>query len=160
MSPTRPPASNIRVLRMECSCVIVISHELLAIHTSNAPQFYPEASSCSTPFSLIASNWFVLGWQCAQLKITTGGSAVGTPTVKFPGGYSATDPSIDINVGSSSSGSRSEILMELCLMPARSTLPLLQALLLMRSLGRPSSQDKCYQLWSLPPRLSISWSCL
>jgi len=55
----------------------LLRHELLAIHTSNQPQFYPE---------------------CAQLKITTGGSAVGTPTVKFPGGYSATDPSIDINI--------------------------------------------------------------
>ncbi|KAF8596646.1 cellulose-growth-specific protein [Ceratobasidium sp. AG-I] len=55
----------------------LIRHELLAIHTSNQPQFYPE---------------------CAQLKITTGGSATGSPTVKFPGGYSASDPSININI--------------------------------------------------------------
>jgi len=55
----------------------MIRHELLAIHTSNQPQFYPE---------------------CAQLTVTGGGSGSPGPTVKFPGGYSATDPSIDIDV--------------------------------------------------------------
>ncbi|KIJ54077.1 lytic polysaccharide monooxygenase [Sphaerobolus stellatus SS14] len=55
----------------------MIRHELLAIHTSNQPQFYPE---------------------CAQLIITGGGSGSPGPTVKFPGGYSPTDPSIDINI--------------------------------------------------------------
>jgi len=55
----------------------MLRHELLAIHTSNAPQFYME---------------------CAQVTITGGGSGSPGPTVKFPGGYSATDPSIDIDV--------------------------------------------------------------
>ncbi|GJJ11149.1 hypothetical protein Clacol_005380 [Clathrus columnatus] len=55
----------------------MLRHELLAIHTANQPQFYPE---------------------CAQLTITGGGSGTPGPTVKFPGGYSATDPSIDIDV--------------------------------------------------------------
>jgi len=55
----------------------MIRHELLAIHTSNQPQFYPE---------------------CAQLTVTGGGSGSPGPTVKFPGGYSATDPSINIDV--------------------------------------------------------------
>lgn len=57
----------------------MIRHELLALHTSNAPQLYPE---------------------CAQLKVTGGGGKVpsGTSLVSFPGGYSATDPSININV--------------------------------------------------------------
>ncbi|KAG9092979.1 hypothetical protein FS749_015283 [Ceratobasidium sp. UAMH 11750] len=36
--------------------------------------------------------------QCAQLKLTSGGSKAGSPTVKFPGGYSASDPSININI--------------------------------------------------------------
>ncbi|KAF4604609.1 hypothetical protein EYR40_003383 [Pleurotus pulmonarius] len=57
----------------------LIRHELLALHQANTPQFYPE---------------------CAQLTIT--GSGTKTPSgsylVKFPGGYSASDPSIDINI--------------------------------------------------------------
>ncbi|EIW81877.1 glycoside hydrolase family 61 protein [Coniophora puteana RWD-64-598 SS2] len=56
-----------------------IRHELLAIHTANTPQFYME---------------------CAQLKVTGSGSA--TPSseylVKFPGAYSMSDPSVDIDV--------------------------------------------------------------
>lgn len=49
----------------------MIRFETLAIHTANQPQFYME---------------------CAQLTITGGGSGSPGPTVKFPGGYSATDP--------------------------------------------------------------------
>ncbi|THH09771.1 hypothetical protein EW145_g1786 [Phellinidium pouzarii] len=56
----------------------MIRHELLAIHSgANQPQFYPE---------------------CAQLTVTGGGSGNPGPTVVFPGGYSATDPSITIDV--------------------------------------------------------------
>ena len=75
----------------------MIRHELLAIHSgADQPQFYPE---------------------CAQLTITGGGGGSPGPTVvvrvlrlgvdkglantfkqKFPGGYSATDPSIIIDV--------------------------------------------------------------
>jgi hypothetical protein len=58
----------------------MIRHETLAIHTSNQPQFYME---------------------CAQLIVTGGGSGSPGPTVKFPGGYSASDPSINIDVYSS-----------------------------------------------------------
>lgn len=48
----------------------LIRHELLAIHTTNQPQFYPE---------------------CAQLVVTGGGSKSpgGSYLVKFPGAYSA-----------------------------------------------------------------------
>ncbi|KAJ8701810.1 hypothetical protein PTI98_000563 [Pleurotus ostreatus] len=57
----------------------LIRHELLALHQANTPQFYPE---------------------CAQLTVT--GSGTKTPSgsylVKFPGGYSASDPSININI--------------------------------------------------------------
>ncbi|KAI0058075.1 glycoside hydrolase family 61 protein B [Artomyces pyxidatus] len=56
-----------------------IRHELLAIHTSNQPQFYPE---------------------CAQL-IVTGGSGK-TPSsnylVKLPGAYSMSDPGVGIDI--------------------------------------------------------------
>jgi len=56
----------------------MIRHELLAIHSgADQPQFYPE---------------------CAMLTITGGGSGSPGPTVVFPGGYSATDPSITIDV--------------------------------------------------------------
>jgi len=57
----------------------MLRHELLAIHTANQPQFYPE---------------------CAQLIITGSGSATppSSATIKLPGGYSASDPSIDIDV--------------------------------------------------------------
>jgi len=56
----------------------MIRHELLAIHSgADQPQFYPE---------------------CAQLTVTSGGSGTPGPTVVFPGGYSATDPSIIIDV--------------------------------------------------------------
>lgn len=58
----------------------MIRFETLAIHTANQPQFYAE---------------------CAQLTVTGGGSGSPGPTVKFPGGYSASDPSIDIDVYSS-----------------------------------------------------------
>ncbi|EJF65049.1 glycoside hydrolase, partial [Dichomitus squalens] len=56
-----------------------IRHELLAIHTSNQPQFYPE---------------------CAQLVITGSGSAQpsGSYLVKFPGAYSMSDPGVNIDV--------------------------------------------------------------
>ncbi|KAF8648427.1 hypothetical protein AX16_006290 [Volvariella volvacea WC 439] len=57
----------------------LIRHELLALHQANTPQFYPE---------------------CAQLIVTGGGGK--TPPsnylVRFPGGYSASDPSININI--------------------------------------------------------------
>lgn len=46
--------------------------------------------------------------ECAQLKVT--GSGTKTPpsssTVKFPGGYSASDPSININIYSSTASSQ------------------------------------------------------
>lgn len=62
----------------------MIRHETLAIHTANQPQFYME---------------------CAQLTITGGGSGSPGPTVKFPGGYDPNDPSIDIDVYSSTATS-------------------------------------------------------
>ncbi|KAI5841565.1 glycosyl hydrolase family 61-domain-containing protein [Morchella snyderi] len=58
----------------------LIRHELLALHSAgnaNGAQFYP---------------------MCANLEITGSGSAVPTDTVKFPGGYSATDPGILVNI--------------------------------------------------------------
>lgn len=55
----------------------MIRHETIALHQSNQPQFYPE---------------------CAQLKITGGGSGNPGPTVRFPGGYSPSDPNININL--------------------------------------------------------------
>jgi cellulase len=57
----------------------MIRHELLALHQANTPQFYPE---------------------CAQLKVTGGGGKVpgSGSTIKLPGGYSASDPSININI--------------------------------------------------------------
>jgi hypothetical protein len=55
----------------------MIRHETLALHARYQPQFY---------------------MQCAQLTITGGGSGSPGPTVKFPGGYSASDPSINIDV--------------------------------------------------------------
>ncbi|KAI1795484.1 cellulose-growth-specific protein [Ganoderma leucocontextum] len=56
-----------------------IRHELLAIHTSDQPQFYPE---------------------CAQLKVTGSGSAQpsGSYLVKVPGAYSMSDPGVGIDV--------------------------------------------------------------
>ncbi|KAH9929537.1 cellulose-growth-specific protein [Epithele typhae] len=56
-----------------------IRHELLAIHTSDQPQFYPE---------------------CAQLILTGSGSATpsGDYLVKFPGAYSMSDPGVGIDV--------------------------------------------------------------
>ncbi|PBK95460.1 glycoside hydrolase family 61 protein [Armillaria gallica] len=56
-----------------------IRHELLAIHTPDQPQFYPE---------------------CAQLILTGGGNASpsGDYLVKFPGAYSASDPSVTIDI--------------------------------------------------------------
>jgi cellulase len=58
----------------------LLRHELLALHSAGSEggaQFYPV---------------------CANLEITGSGSAVPTDTVKFPGGYSATDPGILINI--------------------------------------------------------------
>ncbi|KAA8892615.1 glycosyl hydrolase family 61-domain-containing protein [Sphaerosporella brunnea] len=58
----------------------LLRHELLALHaagSANGAQFYPV---------------------CANLKITGSGSAVPSDTVKFPGGYKATDPGILINI--------------------------------------------------------------
>ncbi|KDQ28096.1 glycoside hydrolase family 61 protein [Pleurotus ostreatus PC15] len=57
----------------------MIRHELLAIHTSNQPQFYPE---------------------CAQLVLTGSGSAQpsGSYLVKFPGAYQKSDPGVTIDV--------------------------------------------------------------
>ncbi|EGN99889.1 glycoside hydrolase family 61 protein [Serpula lacrymans var. lacrymans S7.3] len=56
-----------------------IRHELLAIHTANQPQFYPE---------------------CAQLIVT--GSGTATPSseylVKLPGAYSMSDPGVNIDI--------------------------------------------------------------
>jgi hypothetical protein len=57
----------------------LIRWELLALHQANAPQFYPE---------------------CAQLIVTGGGGQTpsGSYLVKHPGAYSASDPSININI--------------------------------------------------------------
>ena len=43
--------------------------------------------------------------ECAQVTITGGGSGSPGPTVKFPGGYDPNDPSIDIDVYSSTATS-------------------------------------------------------
>ncbi|THH18544.1 hypothetical protein EW146_g2456 [Bondarzewia mesenterica] len=57
----------------------MIRHELLAIHTSNQPQFYPE---------------------CAQLVITGSGSATPSASylVTFPGAYSMSQPGVNIDI--------------------------------------------------------------
>ncbi|KAF5354661.1 hypothetical protein D9756_005332 [Leucocoprinus leucothites] len=57
----------------------MIRHELLAIHTSNQPQFYPE---------------------CAHLTLSGGGSAQpsGSSLVKFPGAYKSSDPGVTIDI--------------------------------------------------------------
>ncbi|KAL0577320.1 hypothetical protein V5O48_004676 [Marasmius crinis-equi] len=55
----------------------MIRHELIAIHIPNIPQFYPN---------------------CAQLNITGSGNAVPTQTVKFPGGYSKSDPGLTVDI--------------------------------------------------------------
>ncbi|KAJ3775066.1 glycoside hydrolase family 61 protein [Lentinula raphanica] len=57
----------------------MIRHELLAIHTSDQPQFYPE---------------------CAQLIITGSGSSTPSSSylVTFPGAYSASDPGVTIDI--------------------------------------------------------------
>jgi len=54
-------------------------NELLAIHTTNQPQFYPE---------------------CAQLTVTGSGSASPPASylVKFPGAYKASDPGVTIDI--------------------------------------------------------------
>ncbi|KAG7446642.1 glycoside hydrolase [Guyanagaster necrorhizus] len=59
-----------------------VRHELLAIHTPDQPQFYPE---------------------CAQLILTGSGTASpsGSYLVQFPGAYSASDPSVTIDIYSS-----------------------------------------------------------
>ncbi|MCJ1312909.1 hypothetical protein MMC25_006585 [Agyrium rufum] len=57
----------------------LLRHDLLAIHTSNAPQWYPE---------------------CAQLTVT--GSGTKAPTSAYlaaiPGVYSMSDPEVNINI--------------------------------------------------------------
>lgn len=57
----------------------LLRHELIAIHTSNAPQWYPE---------------------CAQLVVT--GSGTATPSASYlaaiPGVYSMSDPEINIDI--------------------------------------------------------------
>lgn len=57
----------------------LLRHELLAIHTSNAPQWYPE---------------------CAQITVTGGGSKAPSSTylASIPGVYSMSDPSVDIDI--------------------------------------------------------------
>ncbi|RDB29253.1 Cellulose-growth-specific protein [Hypsizygus marmoreus] len=57
----------------------LIRHELLALHQANTPQFYPE---------------------CAQLTVTGGGGKTpsGSYLIKLPGGYSQSDPSINMNI--------------------------------------------------------------
>ncbi|KAK3346608.1 glycoside hydrolase family 61 protein [Lasiosphaeria hispida] len=57
----------------------MIRHEILSIHVENKPQFYP---------------------QCAHLNISGTGTAYPPKEFmkKFPGGYSADDPSININI--------------------------------------------------------------
>ncbi|KAJ7579091.1 glycoside hydrolase family 61 protein [Mycena floridula] len=57
----------------------MIRHELLAIHTPDIPQFYPE---------------------CAQLIVTGSGSAVPSSEylVKFPGAYLDSDPGVIIDI--------------------------------------------------------------
>jgi len=60
----------------------LIRHEMLALHTSNAPQWYPE---------------------CASLKVTGGGSSTpsGSSLAAIPGVYSMSDPEVNIDVYSS-----------------------------------------------------------
>jgi len=57
----------------------LLRHELLAIHTSNAPQWYPE---------------------CAQITVTGGGSQAPTSAflASIPGVYSMSDPNVDIDI--------------------------------------------------------------
>lgn len=58
----------------------LMRHELLALHAAEnvgGAQFYP---------------------MCANLQITGSGSAVPSDTVKFPGGYSPTDPGILLSI--------------------------------------------------------------
>ncbi|KAF8175812.1 cellulose-growth-specific protein [Pholiota molesta] len=65
----------------------LIRNELLAIHQANTPQFYPE---------------------CAQLIITGSGTGVpsGSYLTTFPGGYSASDPNININIYDATTAAR------------------------------------------------------
>ncbi|KDQ57521.1 glycoside hydrolase family 61 protein [Jaapia argillacea MUCL 33604] len=57
----------------------MLRHELLAIHTSDQPQFYPE---------------------CAQLILTGGGSSAPTSSylVTLPGAYKASDPGVTLDI--------------------------------------------------------------
>lgn len=58
----------------------LMRHELLALHAAentNGAQFYP---------------------MCANLIVTGSGSAVPSDTIKFPGGYTSSDPGILINI--------------------------------------------------------------
>ncbi|KAL9617551.1 MAG: hypothetical protein Q9160_007668 [Pyrenula sp. 1 TL-2023] len=57
----------------------LLRHELLAIHTSNAPQWYPE---------------------CAQLTVTGSGTAspASSYLASIPGVYSMSDPNVNINI--------------------------------------------------------------
>ncbi|KAF9484800.1 glycoside hydrolase family 61 protein [Pholiota conissans] len=65
----------------------LIRHELLALHQANTPQFYPE---------------------CAQLIVTGSGTGVpsGSYLTSFPGGYSASDPNININIYDATTAAR------------------------------------------------------
>ncbi|KAF5326685.1 hypothetical protein D9619_003963 [Psilocybe cf. subviscida] len=64
----------------------LIRHELLALHQANTPQFYPE---------------------CAQLIVTGGGGKLpsSSQTVRFPGGYGANDPGVNVNIYSAEAAS-------------------------------------------------------
>ncbi|KAI5782688.1 glycosyl hydrolase family 61-domain-containing protein [Geopyxis carbonaria] len=58
----------------------LLRHEILALHSAsevNGAQFYPV---------------------CVNMKITGGGSAAPSDTVKFPGAYKATDPGVDFDI--------------------------------------------------------------
>ena len=82
----------------------MIRHETLAIHTANQPQFYME---------------------CAQVTITGGGSGSPGPTVKFPGGYDPNDPSIDIDVYSSTATSYTFVIYNFAIIILMSNTPFL-----------------------------------
>lgn len=71
----------------------MLRHETLAIHTANQPQFY---------------------MQCAQLQVTGGGNGTPGPTVKFPGAYNQNDPSINIDVYTSTATTYKYVFSHLC----------------------------------------------
>lgn len=82
----------------------MIRHELLAIHQANTPQLCVALIIMSGICVDVINSYP----ECAQLKVTGSGSATppASSTVKFPGGYSASDPSININIYSADATSQ------------------------------------------------------